>query len=598
LIRHEQRREQRPEQAMRSGGWYDRAVGISDVLAGRVQSGLAALAVRAESFLGPRTSNGPRPDETQNEAWITRLCWAFVVLGVLIRLVRYLVVYPIWHDEAFVAVNFLDRGYRDLLRPLEYAQVAPVCYLWIELAAVRLFGFSEWSLRLFAAICGLASVLVFRHLASRLLRGVALLLALAVFATAFYPIRHSAEVKPYASDLLASLVLMTLAVEWWRSPGRSRWLWALAAFAPLLLAVSYPAVLVAVAVILALAPEVLRNDRPTVRVAFVTYSLVVAASFLAIYFSFTVIQSTAILSHYREGWWRDSFPPLGEPWKIPYWLIWVHTGRTMAYPIGEQAGASTLTFVVVILGGLILWRAKQPTLFRLIAFPFLLGLAAASAGRYPYGGPPRVTQYLAPSIILLTGLGGAAVLARASTLRWAKHSLALSLAALAAIGIALIARDLIQPYRERSDLITRNFARWFWSENGREAELVCAKTDLGFRFQPQLWQIGMSAVYLCNQRMFSPPRAANREHDQASLLPANRPVRLVFFDEIPDGNSVFDGWMRHLGQTYEIGPVRDFVIAPGKPGEMWLRDRYLFIELRPRGSENPLARAAGGRVTR
>ncbi len=102
---------------------------------------------------------------------LTRATWAFVGLGLLVRLVRYLVVYPIWHDEAFLAVNFLDRGYLDLLRPLDYSQVAPILFLWIELASVKLFVFSEWSLRLFPAVCGLASVMLFRHFAARLLRG-------------------------------------------------------------------------------------------------------------------------------------------------------------------------------------------------------------------------------------------------------------------------------------------------------------------------------------------------------------------------------------------------------------------------------------------
>ena len=114
---------------------------------------------------------------------ISRATWAFVGLGLLVRLVRYLVVYPIWHDEAFVAVNFLNRGYLDLLRPLDYYQVCPFLFLWIELTVVRIFGFSESALRLFPAICGLASVLLFRHLAARLLRGIPLLLAVGVFAT-------------------------------------------------------------------------------------------------------------------------------------------------------------------------------------------------------------------------------------------------------------------------------------------------------------------------------------------------------------------------------------------------------------------------------
>jgi 4-amino-4-deoxy-L-arabinose transferase-like glycosyltransferase len=228
-------------------------------------------------------------------------------------MVRYLVVYPIWHDEAFLAVNFLDRGYRDLLRPLEYAQVSPILFLWIELTVVRLLGFSEWSLRLFPALCGLASVILFRHLAVRLLRGIPLVLAVGIFATAFCPVRHSAEIKPYASDLLASLILLTLAVGWWRVPTRSRAWWALAAVVPILLAVSYPAVFVAAGLSVALAPTVFRLGVRRVRFAFLVYNVILIASFLSIYFAATVFQSSALREGYRWGYWHAAFPPWAEP---------------------------------------------------------------------------------------------------------------------------------------------------------------------------------------------------------------------------------------------------------------------------------------------
>ena len=190
------------------------------------------------------------------------LTWGFVGLGVLVRLVRYLVVYPIWHDEAFLAVNFLDRGYLDLLRPLDYSQVSPILFLWIELTAVRLLGFSEWSLRLFPAFCGLMGVFLFRYVAARLLRGMAVVFAVGVFATAFYPIRHSAEVKPYSSDLFSVLVLLSLAVTWWRSPGQSRWWWILCVVAPVLLALSYPAIFVAAGLSVALGTKARSGSRP------------------------------------------------------------------------------------------------------------------------------------------------------------------------------------------------------------------------------------------------------------------------------------------------------------------------------------------------
>ena len=48
-------------------------------------------------------------------------------------------------------------------------------------------------------------------------------------------------------------------------------------------------------------------------------------------------------------------------------------------------------------------RARSPVW--LLLAPGTMGLAAACVGQYPYGGAPRITQYLAPSICLFSGLG-------------------------------------------------------------------------------------------------------------------------------------------------------------------------------------------------
>src|SRR4051794_11224505 len=168
----------------------------------------------------------PLPIETcSGEAvrWLERATWGFVALGVLLRVARYAMDFPLWWDEAFVGANLLRRGYRDLIEPLDYGQVCPLLFLWVERAAVGWLGFSEWSLRLFPLACAVASVFLFRHVAGRVLKGLPLLLAVAIFATAYHPIRHAADVKPYASDLLAALILLALALEWWRSPGEVRW---------------------------------------------------------------------------------------------------------------------------------------------------------------------------------------------------------------------------------------------------------------------------------------------------------------------------------------------------------------------------------------
>jgi 4-amino-4-deoxy-L-arabinose transferase-like glycosyltransferase len=112
-----------------------------------------------------------------------------------------------------VAHNYLDRGYLELLRPLDFRQVAPFVYLWVPKTFVSVLGFSEYSLRLYVFLCSVASLLVFRRLAGRVLQGTARLLAVGTFAVAYPLLRYSAEAKPYGSDFFVSLVLLTLAVE-------------------------------------------------------------------------------------------------------------------------------------------------------------------------------------------------------------------------------------------------------------------------------------------------------------------------------------------------------------------------------------------------
>ncbi len=52
------------------------------------------------------------------------------------------------------------------------------------------------------------------------------------------------EAKQYGVECFVSLVLLTLTVQWWRRPDRTRWLWALAAAAPAAAWLSYTAIFV------------------------------------------------------------------------------------------------------------------------------------------------------------------------------------------------------------------------------------------------------------------------------------------------------------------------------------------------------------------
>jgi len=512
-------------------------------------------------------------------------------LGVLVRLVRYLVDYPIWHDEAFLAASLWDRGFGELAQPLEYGQVAPWLFMVIERAIVVCLGYSEMTLRLFPTLCSVAGVVVFRWLASRLFRGWALVLSVAVFASAFYPIRHGNEIKPYASDLLAALLLLTFAVEYLRRPESSRWWWIGAGALPPLLGVSYPAVFVAGGIWAATAPGILLRGAPRVRAGLVVYGLVMLASFLAIYMAATVVQQKEMGSFYRLGYWKESFPPTDRPLWIPVWLLEKHAGNMLAYPVGERKGGSAATLACLIAGAVVLCRRDRKTLAAVLMAPFGLGLVAAFLGKYPYGGEARIMQYLAPSICLLTGLGMAALAARIARPGLERRVPRILLGAMAVLAVGLIVKDLVQPYRVAKDVRTRDFARRFWTEQGQGAALACAKTDFGVEIEPHTWEAGMSAVYLFHQRMYSPrhrqglpfrlePKKYNEEH----------PLRVVLFRDYEEEHPAVRDWLAEMGRDFEPRKSTAFVVDPGPSQESWLRDAYGVFEFVSR----PDARAAGG----
>lgn len=513
---------------------------------------------------------------------IRRATWAFVGLGLVLRVVTYAMRFPLWGDEAFVAANFISRGYRDLLQPLDYGQVCPLLFLWGELAVVKLFGFNEWSLRLVPTAASIASVFLFAHIAGRIFRGVPRLLAVAIFAVSFYPIRHGAEVKPYSTDLLAALVLLALATEWWRQPGRVRWLWGMVFFAPLAIALSNPAIFVAGAVSLALVVPAWKLRRQGAFLPFVLYNLALMAAFGVLFVCFTRGQMQAVAETLRSNYWAANFPPLGRPLELIVWLIDAHTGRMLAHPFGGERGASSLTTYLVVVGLVRLARWRERSLLVLLLAPFGLALMASILGRYPYGGSARTMLFVAPAICLLAGLGASRVMACLPALRFRRRVFRGSLIVLAGAGTVLLALTVAFPYKSRTDEESRRFARWFWSDQSRDAELVCLKEDLNVVLNPSHWRLFRSALYLCNQRIYSPRHHCYLAADLGTIS-ASRPLRCVLYNKEPDGRSALASWLDGMSARYVLQRRQTFVInesdAPAGRND---EDRYDVYDFAPR----------------
>lgn len=491
-----------------------------------------------------------------------RWIWAFVCLGLAARAVRFLLCFPLWEDECFLAANYIGRGYGDLLNsPLNFHQVAPLGYLWMELGCVKLFGFSEWGLRVFPFACGVASLLLFRRLAVRLLEGSARTLAVAMFCASYSGIRYAAEAKPYGSDTFAALLLLTLCVEFWRRPDRDRWLWALAVLTPAALALSYPAVFVAGGVSLATglalwtrAPAPSRRQAIAGWLAWIAYNAAMLTAF-AWLLSLAARRQAAAELGFMQEFWQANLPVLASPWGFVKWLATTHTGALLSIPVGSERGGSTLTLLACLVGLGALVRARRAMLLLLCLAPAALNIVAALLGRYPYGGHVKFAQYLSPAICLLIGVGGAAILAwHERRTQRAGRALAIALAISSLVAWGTMARDFVYPYKSRTDLRYRDFARWFWFNMESAGEAVCLKTDLGEEFSPATYhELGWSAMYLCNQQIYSPRHARGGAPD-LDRVSDDWPLRCVEFraQVHPYDAAAHDAWLEKMRERYDL----------------------------------------------
>ncbi|WP_261341623.1 glycosyltransferase family 39 protein [Tautonia sociabilis] len=527
-------------------------------------------------------------------ARLARWALGFLALGVVLRLVRFLLRYPLWHDEAFIAVNFIDRGFRELALPLDYLQVCPILFLWVERAIVGLLGFNEWSLRLFPTLCAIGGLVLFDRLARRTLPGWGYPIAVGILAVSYSPIRHGNEVKSYATDLLAATALLWLASRWLAEPSRSRWPWALAAVAPAALAGSLTAVFVVGAIGLVTAPVAWRSGRARVWAAFAAFGATSAATFLALFrFHLSTARSEWLRTEYLLPYWADSFPPLADgPLAVSWWLVRIHAGNLLSYPIGGDHGASAASLALVVVGLIALLRTRRWGLAALLVLPFALNLAAAALGRYPYGGEARIAQHLAPSACLLAGLGASRLIERCRSAARAERLRRLAIAGLGLIGLGLLVQQIVWPYHMISAARDREFARWFWPEQARAAKVLCLKADLGLDFEPRQWNTGISASYLCNRAIYDPgfPPAPDPDPDSDSAPDGRaRPIRFVLFHvdsyPTPIDSPGFRSWFDAMSARHRFRRIDSYVVNADRGETGWKVGRYWVVEFDPEARE-------------
>lgn len=321
--------------------------------------------------------------------------WAFIAAGLGFRLWQFCGNAALFVDEVGVARNVAARSWSDLLRPLDFGQVAPAGFLWLERLA-WLPSHQDWALRVVALISALASLFLFRTLAHRALEDYGRVVAIGLFACAVPPIRYASWVKQYSSDTAIAIALLLLTVRLVEPSTTQRQRIVAGVVGLVAMFFSSSAVFVVagssvVVVALAIANQ-LPNRRDSLR--FIVIPWLVGALVATLFATHSVSPDTM---SYMKEYWRSGFQPWPLrttsdalwPWRA---VVGVFTPTSLGYPLPG------LYALLCISGFVLMWR-KAPARALVMGGPIAATLGAAVFHRYPFAD--RLILFLTPLFLIL-----------------------------------------------------------------------------------------------------------------------------------------------------------------------------------------------------
>ncbi len=322
-------------------------------------------------------------------------------LGMTARLTQYLANRSLWLDEAYLALNLLERDFAALMQPLAYNQTAPPAFLWATKAVTQWLGNGEAALRLLPLLAGLLSIPLIYHASRVVFDRHTALLAAALLGWSQQMIYFSSELKPYATDAFAVLVAYALYLPWCEKfPAQFSWRQTvlLGLGGALLLWFSYPVVFVLAALGAALLYNGLKHyDRRSLsRLLVLLLSWVV--SFSALYL---LVMRKTLGNAFLQAFWQPFFPTF--PPRTLADLYWV--AQLWFDFLVRAAGLPFygLTTFLWLCGGLDLLRQKRLAVFLALILPLFLTLGAAILHLYPLGD--RMLLFAVPFTVILVACG-------------------------------------------------------------------------------------------------------------------------------------------------------------------------------------------------
>ena len=349
--------------------------------------------------MGPTPQTG-KLNKLFSDRNLTCLSIAIIVIGIALRVAVYFQNRCLIIDEANVARNIYERGFAALTRPLSYEQYAPPLFLWIIKCFSLSFGFSEFSLRFFSLLCGLASLWLIYKALKQYAGNSALWYSLMIFASGIIYVRYSSELKQYMCDtvVVLSLLLLALRVNIFTTPRLNFVLiWCLAGSVAIWL--SMPSVFMLAGVGGYYFYQIVRERKYNLMGLIVPIAIVWLLQFAAYYF---LILKPQIQSDYLQSVHKYSFLFKFPSSKYKFDNN-VNVLDTVLSAMGGKWALSIVFHIITLFTGGI-WLLRKHTAKALLVIIPICALYVAAA-THQYALVPRIILFIMPLLLILIAAG-------------------------------------------------------------------------------------------------------------------------------------------------------------------------------------------------
>ena len=322
-------------------------------------------------------------------------------LGILLPLIQFLYNRSLWLDEAWVALNIIHKGYFELLKPLDYVQVAPILFLIIEKFFSTLIPNSEYGLRLFPLLSYWASLFFFYKTIKILFNNkIATIFALSLFVLNVMLIYYSSEAKQYMSDVLVYTGTVYFILKDYRNERTKLYILSIVAALAIGLSNVAPIILSVAGLYLLYEQFYLKKQKNGITGLAIVF--IIWLTLFTVYYYFFIFNHPAkeLMNSYWT--WMSGFLRFDSPGNFVSSLNYM-VRSTILKMFSFQIVLKVIAAILLIAGIFSIIRKKQTGLAILACSPIIIHLLLSGLRLYPFS--LRLVLYLQPALIFICTAG-------------------------------------------------------------------------------------------------------------------------------------------------------------------------------------------------